>query len=233
MSNYGIWLSFNNQQEGFQVPINPGSIEIGNGGNGRTYDVAGLGEVNVIKDPKLAEYSFSGIFPAQRYPFVAASILLEPQQYIEYLQKWQASKRPIRFVFTGASFELNTPASIENFDWKESAGGSGDIEYTLRLKRYVFYAAQRVSVTTQSVNGVETPVIEQAPPERPNDQQPPNTHLLAAGESLWAVAKRFFDDGARWKEIQQLNGISDAQLKSLPVGYELKLPDPPGGTMYA
>ena len=231
--SYGIWLSFNNQQEGFQIPVNPAQIEVGNGSNNRTYEVAGLGEISVLKDPKLSEYSFSSLFPAQRYPFITADIVLEPQQYIDYLDKWRASKRPIRFVFTGSTFDLNVAASIEDFHYKEVAGAIGDIEYTLRLKRYVFYAAQRVTVSTQTVNGITAPVVEQAPAERPNDRQPPKTHQLAAGESLWTVAKRFFDDGARWKEIQQLNGITDAQVKSLPVGYVLKLPDPPGGTLYA
>ncbi|MDF2723248.1 MAG: peptidoglycan-binding protein LysM [Paenibacillus sp.] len=129
------------------------------------------------------------------------------------------SKRPIRFVFSfsGASFDLNTAASIEDFQWKETAGSGGDIEYTLRLKRYVFYAAQRVNVSTQNVNGVSIPVIEQSPAERPNDHQPPSSYPVASGDSLWTVAKRFLDDGSRWKEIQQLNGISDADVKSLPV----------------
>ena len=63
-NDYGIWLSYNNQEEGFQIPVNPENIEISDGINSKTYDVAGLGEINVIKDQKLTEYSFSGFFPA-------------------------------------------------------------------------------------------------------------------------------------------------------------------------
>jgi nucleoid-associated protein YgaU len=232
MSNYGFWLSYNNQQEGFQLPVNPGSIEISDGVNGRSYDVAGLGEINVIKSPKLTEYSFSSFFPAAPSPFVTAPILLDPQLYIDYIESWMASKRPIRFVFTGPSFDLNVAASIEEFRWKEAAGSGGDIDYTLRLKRYVFYAAQRVTVASRVVNGIMSEVIQPEPQTRPNDRLPPSTYTIVSGDSLWAIAKRFFDDGSRWRELQQLNGLTDAQIKALPIGYELRLPET-GGTMNA
>lgn len=230
MAEYGIWLSFNNQEEGFQIPVNPRSIEMSDGNKGATYDIAKLGEINVIKNPKLTTYSFSSMFPNQVYPFVTADILLQPKVYVEYIIKWMASNRPIRFIFTGASFDLNEAVSLEKFDWKEVAGSSGDIEYTLGLKKYVFYAAQNVSVVTQTQpNGTQTQVIQKEPKARENDRQPAKTHTLVSGESLWTVAKKGLGNGSRWKEIQQLNNISDAELKSLPIGKVLKLPQDTGG----
>lgn len=228
MSVYGVWLSFDNQEEGFQMPVNPESLEIGDGSKGQTYDVAGLGEINVIKNPKLTTFKFNSIFPAQRYPFVAASILFEPMNingvktnaYVYYLAKWMESKRPIRFVFTGASFDINVVVSIESFDWKEIAGSGGDIEYTLNLKKYVFYAAQRVKVDKTAA----TTKIQKVATPRANEKQPPKTYTLRAGDSLWKVAKTQLGNGDRWREIQKLNGITDAQLKKLPIGKVLKLP---------
>ncbi|MGK5512057.1 LysM peptidoglycan-binding domain-containing protein [Brevibacillus formosus] len=228
MSNsYEIWLSFNNQQEGFQIPINPGEIEVGEGSNSSTYDIVGLGEINIIKSPKLSSYAFSGIFPAQAYPFISANVVLEPSEYIGMIEKWMATKRPIRFVFTGDSFDINEAVSIDDFTWKEVAGGGGDIEYTLKLKKYVFYSAQRMNVTTRQVGSAAAQVIQKGTKPRQNDRQTPKTHKLTPGEDLWTIAKRELGDDSKWREIQRLNGISDAQLKKLPVGMVLKLP---GGT---
>ncbi|MFC6545548.1 hypothetical protein [Cohnella cellulosilytica] len=110
---YGIWLSYNNQQEGFQLPVNPSSIEISDGSKGATYDIVELGEINVIKNPKLTTYRFSSIFPAQLYPFVDVPLLqsvtaandsgvkVKTNPYVDYITRWMATKRPIRFVFTG------------------------------------------------------------------------------------------------------------------------------------
>lgn len=222
MSDYGIWLSFNNQQEGFQIPVNPPSIEMREAGNSKTYDISALGEINVIKNPKLTEFRFESFFPAQRYPFVVGDHLFEPMFYVELIKKWMATNRPIRFVFTGASFDINEPVSIESFDWKEVAGTSGDIEFTLVLKKYVFYAAKKVvPVASQATT---TPALVTKAPARPDDRQQPKTYTLVAGDTLWAVAQRFLGSGARYTEIQKLNNLTDADLKRLPIGKVIKLP---------
>ncbi len=241
---YGIWLSWNNQQEGFQLPVNPASIEISDGNKGQTYDVAELGEINVIKNPKLTTYQFSSIFPsptARRYyagnkfvdPLASGPIVsfvnfadVTPQvrvktnPYVEYLTRWMESKRPIRFVFTGETFDINEAVSIEAFDWKEIAGSSGDIEFTLTLKKYVFYAAQHITVNQAS----GTQQIVKVAASRPDDRQPPKAYTMRAGDTLWKVAQTQLGDGARWREIQKINGITDAQIKALSVGKVLNLP---------
>lgn len=238
MAEYGIWLSFNNQKEGFQIPINPEKIEISSGSDGKTYDVFGLGNINVIKSPKLMEYSFSGIFPAQEYPFLSTKLVLNPMKYVRDILKWQASKRPIRFIFCGSHTfynsegekisEINTPASIESFDWKEVAGSVGDIEYSIKLKEYKFYDAKKVEVVETQPNGKKT--MQKKPPKRPDDRQTPKTYKLKSGDTLQKLSKKFFGTTARAKEIQKLNGIKDSQLKKLQIGQVIKLP---GGEKHA
>ncbi len=231
MADYGIWLSWNNQQEGFELPILPREIGPSIRGDGAGHDVFGLGKINVIKDRGLAEYTIESFFPAQRYPFVTASIVLKPLEYVRMIMKWWESKRPIRFVYVGRNAytdaegrtisEINTAASIENFEWKEVAGSPGDISFSLRLKEYRFYAARRTEIVQQTSGGT---AIQKPKPSRPDDRIPPKTYTLVAGDNLWKVAQKVLGDGSRWREIQRLNGLSDAQLKSLPVGMVLKLP---------
>jgi nucleoid-associated protein YgaU len=227
--SYGVWLSWNNQEEGFDLPVLPGEIGASVGGDGSGHDVVGMGKINVIKDRELAEYTIESIFPAQRYPYVTAAELLEPRQYIDYIMRWWETKRPIRFVYTGPTLEINTPASIESFEWKEKAGAPGDIEFSLKLKEYRFYAAQRVQPAASPSGGAVR--ISKAPPKRADDRVQPKTYTLAAGDTLWAVAQKALGDGSRWREIQKLNGLSDAQLKKLPVGMKLKLPAAGGGAI--
>lgn len=227
-----------------RFPINPASIEISESGQGKTYDITGIGEINVIKDRKLTEYSFSGLFPAQWYPFIREDEFLkmgevtyerlrvdtenldkskpiDPFLYTLLIEKWMASKRPVRFIFKGNNCDINIPVSIESFQWEEAAGGSGDLEYTIKLKKYVFYSAKKIITETTSGGGAIKKTSTNA---RPSDKQQAKTYTLISGDSLWSVAKKQLGDGARWKEIQKLNNIKDSEVKKLPIGKVLMLP---------
>lgn len=222
--SYSIELSFNNRDESFELPVMPGSLDASKSGNNKTYDIIALGEINIIKNPQRIEYGFSSIFPAQRYPFVTVQTLLQPIEYVQLIIRWMESKQPIRFIFTSDRFEINTLASIESFDWKEVAGGSGDLEYSLKLKSYVPYAAQKVPIEDLIDKSASTVAVPPPVPVRPNETKPPKTYTLVAGDTLWAVAQKHLGNGARWPEIQKLNDITDAEIRRLQIGRVLKLP---------
>ncbi|GIP35509.1 LysM peptidoglycan-binding domain-containing protein [Paenibacillus sp. J2TS4] len=228
----GVWLSYNNQEEGFRLPVNPPSIEVKEAGSGKKYTILGQGEVNVIQAPELREVSFESFFPLNKDkdPYVVSDKLEKPMWYVEYIQKWMATKRPIRFVYAGSNVyvdsegvkiaELNIPASIESFTWREVAGSPGDLEFKMSLKEYVFYSAVRTTI----IDDQGEAVLEAQQPQRPDEREPLKTYTLVAGDGLWKVAQKCLGDGSRYREIQQLNGISDAQLDRLPIGMTLQLP---------
>ncbi|MFB0840954.1 LysM peptidoglycan-binding domain-containing protein [Paenibacillus oleatilyticus] len=245
---YEIHLGFNNGAEGFQIPINPESIEIREPGKGKTYDIVGkgggteetrAGEINVIKNPGLREIKFSSIFPARpaptfKVPYILEKVpLFEPMWYVGMIRKWMETKHPIRFIYIGSYAEhlktkgitdksdISIPASIESFDWKEVAGSPGDIEYTLSLKEYVFYSA-RLSKLQTKPNGEQ--VLVQQPPGQPDERVMPETYTMVLGDTLNKISKRFYGDTHRARDIQKLNGITDAQTKQLLPGRVLKLP---------
>lgn len=215
-------ISFNMTEGGFRIPVNPGAIDIREAGQSKTYDIAKIGEINVIKNPKLAEISFESTFPAHLYPFVVVEDLREPFEYVEQIEKWMKEKRPVRFVFAGSSFDINTLVSIASFNWRETGGAVGDIEYAISLRVYVPYNARKIQVVSAQRGQVKALSTQQ--PARPDERQLPNTYTLVAGDTLWKVAKRFLGDGSRWREIQTLNGISDAEIRRLPIGKVLRLP---------
>ncbi|MBP1990207.1 LysM peptidoglycan-binding domain-containing protein [Paenibacillus eucommiae] len=248
-NGYEIYLSYDNEYEGFRIPILPEEIEVKESGNGKTYEILGqgggteetrAGEINVIKNPSLREVSFSGIFPAltslsNSYIEVKHEIF-EPMRYIRFIRSWMASKRPIRFIFIGSQTlsqqernvtitgDLNFPASIESFDWKEVAGSPGDIEYTLQLKEYVFYSARKAVVKTQP-DGEK--VVVQQPSARLNEKVVPDKYITQPGDTLPQIAMKFYNqDSSRAEDIRKLNGISQAEAlaSSLKSGLVLKLP---------
>jgi hypothetical protein len=214
-NNYSIILSYNNLKELFVLPVNPPDIQISNSGGGKTFEVSGLGEINVIQSPKLAEVSFKSIFPNQKYSFVTSEKLYDPTYYVNMILKWMNTKHPIRLVFVGETFDLNLAVSIEKFEWQEIAG-SADIEYSISFKKFVFYGARQVIIKNNKTTSKTK--------ARSTDKQVPKTYKLVAGDTLIKVARLQLGNEKRWREIQKLNGITEGQLRKLPIGMLLKLP---------
>jgi hypothetical protein len=217
LSDFSLTLSVNNQKDVIWLPVNPPELEISDETGGKTYELSGIGEMNVIKGPALTSVSFSSLLPSinASYPFIVDPNFSYPDYYISKIRGWMASRRPVRFIFTGGTFNLNMAASINKFDWKEVAG-SGDIEYTLGLKEYVFYGAKPVVIKNNQASTKQQ--------SRPSDKEQPKTYTLVSGDTLIKVARIQLGNESRWREIQKLNGISDAELTRLQVGMKLKLP---------
>lgn len=238
MSDYGLFLSFNNQQEVFRFPVNPERIEVKDGSEGKSYTVAGLGEINAILYPKLTEISFESFFPGRTYPFVntGKDKLKLPIDYVNTIKGWMESRRPVRFVMTGLvpdplsgtdsgnvvramkSFGINMAASIESFSWNTMSGSPEDIEFSITLKRYVFYGARKV------VPAKDSKAAAVKSKERPDDRKKPNSYTVAKGDTLWSIAQKLLGSGSRHTEIQKLNGIKDHEVRKLAVGRVLKIP---------
>ncbi|PYI57018.1 LysM peptidoglycan-binding domain-containing protein [Paenibacillus flagellatus] len=242
---HAIRLSFNNEAEGFRLPINPESIEVRQSVSGKTYDIVGgginaipkedesIGEINVIKGPQLMEISFKSFFPVNNSLVIDGVNLKEPMWYVNKLRSWMHTKRPIRFIYVGyfaatslaqqerEVHDINIPASIEKFEWREVAGSPGDIEYELALKEYRFYAARRYDVVQEDGKTI----LYTRPNERLDERVRPETYTLQPGDNLINVAMRFYNtDSSRYKDILALNGITDAEMKQLAPGRVIKLP---------
>lgn len=217
---FGIWLSYNNQEEGFELPILPPLFEEARTGDASNSEVLGLGKIAIIKAPNLATYSIESFFPANNYHFINSSVVLEPTIYVETIKRWMRTKRPIRLVYVGDTFEVNQAVRIASFNYSHVGGIIGDINFKLELQEYKFYSAKEVKPIV--VNGEEA--VVKGTEGRSDDRVKPSTYTLKAGDTLWKVAKLILNDGSRYREIQKLNGITDAQTKTLQVGRVIKLP---------
>lgn len=247
MEEYGFFLSFNNYEEVIRLPVNPETLEIKEIGDGKSYTIIDLGEINAIAYPKLTEITIESIFPAQYYPFVVYSAenagkLLKPYEYVELIRKWMVSRRPVRFVFSGlkavdlqevqtpewlkradlqaeqaftGDIGINMPVSIESFNWKLSAGSSGDIEYTIGLKKYVFYQALAMKVTSKGEVKTQQ--------KRASEKTAGSSYTIKAGDNLWSIAQKNLGDGSKYKTLQKLNSIPDSELRKLKIGRVIKL----------
>ncbi len=86
-------------------------------------------------------------------------------------------------------------------------------------------AATGPSMAYQDPGLAATPqqqVYEPPPAYDPSHQSYGNAYVIRRGDTLWSIAKRVYNDGKRWSDIQAANpGLHPQRLR---VGQEIHLP---------
>jgi len=201
------WLSFNNNAERLQLPVNPQEFQLTQGNTNTVVNVYNIGEINLIGKGRLAEITLESFFPAQEYTFCAYTGFPRPYECVAMIERWRQSGKPIRLIITETP--INLACAIESFSYKEQ-DGTGDVYFTLELKEYRFVNVKTVGTTTVATTKRE--VIKTMP----------KTYVVKAGDTLWKIAKRFTGNGANYKAIAAKNNIKDPN-KIYP-GQKLVLP---------
>ncbi len=198
-SVYEFWLSFGNGAERLRLPVLPPVLEISNPSQNDSISISKLGELTIIQDPMSKEFSFSSFFPKYESSLTEYNGFPSPWECIEMIERWKNSGKPMRFVVTGTP--INFPVTIENFLYREGDSGIGDIDYTIVFKEFKFNAVRKISLKKE-VSTSST---------RPNPQPVPKTYTVKKGDTLWAIARIYYNDSLQWRKIWEAN--KDAIIK--------------------
>lgn len=140
----GFFINYDNQV--VQLPVNPEKVTVTYSGNNKTTEVIKLGEINQLKNKKLADISFESFFPqGDWFPSVRTRGKFKtPDFYKEFLQTIMDSRKPCRLVITGLNISMKT--SIENFEYYHQGGDHEDAYYSLDFKEYRDYHITQIPV---------------------------------------------------------------------------------------
>lgn len=212
---YHIYLSYNNNEELIELPMLPEKIEISGSGANKSSEVLNLGEITQLKLPKLFSLQIDTEFPANWTPVceVSASKLRSPFDYITMIEKWRRTLRPIRFVFTGSTVDINSPVSIESFTYTENGGDPGTFKIKIKLKEYRFYGVDKVNIDNNFIQK-----------SRSTTRTVKQLYKVKKGDTLTSISIKDFGNESKYWDIKRLNGLTDADLiNGLEPGMELRL----------
>lgn len=213
---------------GMALPITPEKLEIDINNGNKTATIIDLGQINMLKRANLTEVSFEFLLPAHKYPF-AQSSSVNPQTFLNKLKKLKANRKKFQFIVTrtmpnGKSlFRTNLKCSLESYTIKEDAEKYGtDIAVSVKLKQYKAYSTKTVTITPQT----ETTATATTTETRAADSSPapasPQTYTVKKGDTLWAIAKKYYGDGSKYMTIANASGISNPDL--INIGQVLTIP---------
>ncbi len=203
MDKYRIVLYLSDMT--MELPVLPEKLTVKRNLDSSEKTVLGLGNVNILKGAKLRQISFSSFFPAQRIPSVSApQAIHEPLWYARKLRNMMESRKPLRFILLGTDLDINTQMSIESFEYSESYGAVGDIDYKITLKEWVDYSPRRVTISKGKAAG-EKKQRSGAPESSPENKSKAVSYTVTAGDCMWSICKAAYDDGSLYHKLYLAN----------------------------
>lgn len=197
---YHMFLIMNNKD--YEIPVLPESLTVKSPGKNETATIVKLGDVNILRKKGLREMTWESHFPANDAPYVTGRNALAPIEYVRAIQEARDAEKPIRFLIIGTDLDINILMGIEDFTYEEYGGEVGDIYYVLKLREWKEYSAKRISLPAPAVKvAVVAPVARSGSPPKPQTK----THTVVAGDSLWAIAKKYYNDGSQYPKIYESN----------------------------
>lgn len=121
--------------------------------------------------------------------------------------------------------------------WHTDTKGKKDVKLVLQDDRnLVLYAADGPAWSTKTDTSVKPhaprptaqakPAAAEKPAAAPTPPPPPapatRTHTVVSGDTLWAIAEKFYGDGNKYQQIADANGIANPDL--IHPGQELTIP---------
>lgn len=177
-----------------QLPVKPTEFTVTVAHRNTVVNVLQLGDINLMGKTGLREISLSSFFPNKNYNFSINSNRKKPITCVDQIESWRNSGKPVRVIITDL---LNMEATIESFSWGEK-DATGDIYYTIAFKEYKKIKTKKATVNISAVNSTTRETKDPS-------SSAGKTYTVKAGDSLWAISKRFYGDGTKFVDVYKAN----------------------------
>jgi LysM repeat protein len=214
--------------DGVALPVSPSKIQTKIKNQNKTINLINDGEVNILKDAGLTEFSFDIPIPYVKYPFAVYPNGFKPASfYLDKFEKLKVNKKPFQFICSRTSpagqllFDTNIKVGLEDYQITEDVKEGQDLEVTVSLKQYKEFGTKLVNITIQQAAAPKATVQ----PSRPAETAPAlKTYTVKSGDTLWGIAKKYLGNGSRYTEIYNLNKNKISNPNLIYVGQVLTMP---------
>lgn len=205
MSDYAIFFDYDNKT--YRLPVNPQEMEKSSTQAIEKYEVLKLGQVAIPTHMELMEYSFECELPREVRSYVETpSEFKGADFYLKLFKSWRDKLTPVRFIASnGIGDDINTLVLIEELPEIEKAGEEGDKYISFKLLEYKEFGKKMQVVIKVDKAEKKVATVE---PKKPTPKVSPKstgTHVVQKGDTLWAIAKRYYGNGSQYPKIFNAN----------------------------
>ena len=220
--SYAVFFDYNNVT--YRLPVNPEQIEVSSIQVIEKYEILKLGQIAIPTHLELKEYSFEAEFPHRPLHYVETSgDFRDPDFYLKLFEQWRQAKEPVRFIASnGIGDDINTLVLIEELTTIERAGEEGDKYVSFQLLEYREFGKKTVVVITDE--SVPTAVAKKEEPAPSVNPKSNGTHIVQPGDTLWAIAKKYYGNGNQYPRIVNANKDKIKNPNLIFPGQQLVIP---------
>lgn len=194
----------------FTLAVNPKEITISNDSSEKSIELLNVGQIVLPSYRGPQKLSINTFLPASSSPFYKGTA---PEDIIAMVRKSKNGKRNIRIIVSGTDINTKFFVSTEQATYTE---GQKDIKVAWNFveDRNETIMAVAVQSRKQSATGLLA---------RTDNAPVPKEASMKSGDTLWNMAVKYYQDGSRWTEIAEANGIKDT--KNIPTGKRIVIPE--------
>ncbi|WP_110954789.1 hypothetical protein [Anaerosinus massiliensis] len=219
------------------IPVNPSELTIPKKYANKTAEIVGLGEVNVLGDPKLSTLSINSWFP---YKGVMSflngqGVSYAPEYFVSFFSDAAKNKSILKMVVT--YLDISMLVSIEEFERKNQGGEYDDIYYKLKLKEYKEFGAIKLDFETDENGDVvkdvntgawkvkNTSLTTSTGETLIGDKKIPSSVINQSQGNVAAIARKYTGDDKNWKSMLASNQETMGDGLGNYFGTTLKIPE--------
>ena len=205
----------------FKLPVSPQEVEVKTASTFSKHNIIGVGEVQIPNGSEQTTISWEGILPItyEGYEFVAPqSEFKSPVDVIGNMSHFRQNKTIVTLTIEGM---LSEKVQLSGFTYKKGAKG----DYTYNIEWVI---EESTKIQTQMANAVSRVMSGSGGAPR-SSNSPANPYSAKKGQTLFAIAKKVYKSGSKWKSIYSKNkaklkkaGLSKKKNTKLKKNMKLK-----------
>jgi len=231
---------------GYLLPVAPENIKRKIKNGNKTVKLVNGQQVNIILPPGLTEITLSDVLlPNTFYDFAEGLSKIKKSDdgyeakhlkkqgqhmsasyYLTRLQKMKNKKKPVTLVINESSDGLcnDGPATdievtVEDYTITQKTEEGTNIVVDIKLLQYVPYGLETYENVSDNSGGTVTK--KKTKSDRTQKETEQQTYTVVKGDTLWAIAKKFYGDGNLYHYLADLNNLKNPNI--LQIGQVLKI----------